>query len=348
MTEEQPAATPAVYDRPPGQRIPAVDIARGLAIIGMFVAHTIALSDQPETLANGRSSILFATLAGVSLGLVSGAARPMEPGPVRGQLRTSIAIRAAFLIVLGLALNALGTYIAIILDFYGVMFLVMLPLLFLPRRALVPLALGIAVLLPLLNFALDDLFPSVEALPLALQLPAWWLFLGYYPALTWVAFLIIGLVCVRSDLTRARTQGYMIAAGLLAMLAGYSPAWLVDPVIAEAHSGTTAEIVGSGGFAVAVLGALLWLTADQRGALGSGIRRLLWPLGAIGAMPLTIYTAQIVVIAVFSDIVPLWLLLLTMTIGSLLFASVWRPLLGSGPLERVVHWVSAMGTKQRS
>lgn len=346
MSEPQPAAAPAVHGRPPGERIPAVDIARGLAIIGMFVAHTIALSDSPETLANGRSAIMFATLAGISLGLVSGRDRPIEHD--RGRLRTSLAIRGCFLIILGVILALLDTYIAIILDFYGVMFLMVLPLLFLPRSALLAIGLGVAVVMPIINSAVEELYPSVESLPLLVQLPAWWLVLGYYPALTWIAFLLFGLVCARSDLTRPRTQGYMVVAGCAAMLVGYGSAALVSPLTAEAHSDSTAEILGSGGFAIALLGVLLYVTSAGRGAVGRGIRWLFWPFGAMGAMPLTIYTAQIVIIALLSDIVPLWMLLIGLTLGSLVFASVWRPLLGPGALERLVRWISAAGTRQRS
>lgn len=60
-------------------RIYGLDLARGIAILGMFTAHTIgggpAFWNHPSTwmgLVNGRSSILFALLAGVSLGIMSG------------------------------------------------------------------------------------------------------------------------------------------------------------------------------------------------------------------------------------------------------------------------------------
>ena len=52
-------------------RIAGVDLARGLAVIGMLAAHLLTIdafdAGRPETwidIANGRSSILFATLAG--------------------------------------------------------------------------------------------------------------------------------------------------------------------------------------------------------------------------------------------------------------------------------------------
>ncbi|HEY8589621.1 MAG TPA: hypothetical protein VIL55_08725, partial [Naasia sp.] len=59
-------------------RIGGVDVARGVALLGMFVAHL--LPGEGETLADGRSSVLFATLAGVSLGLMTGGANPAPRG----------------------------------------------------------------------------------------------------------------------------------------------------------------------------------------------------------------------------------------------------------------------------
>ena len=63
------------------QRIAGVDLARGLAVIGMIAAHVLWIEDFDfadaatwVAVVDGRSSILFATLAGVSIGLVTGAA----------------------------------------------------------------------------------------------------------------------------------------------------------------------------------------------------------------------------------------------------------------------------------
>ena len=68
---------------------------------------------------NGRSSILFAVLAGVSLALLSG-----RTDPVRGddlvRARTRILVRAAWVFAIGGALEALGTDVDIILGVYAV------------------------------------------------------------------------------------------------------------------------------------------------------------------------------------------------------------------------------------
>lgn len=72
-----------------GARLAGVDLARGLAVLGMFAAHLLWITDPfdwgtPGTwiaLVDGRSSILFATLAGVSIGLVTGGRVPLPPPP---------------------------------------------------------------------------------------------------------------------------------------------------------------------------------------------------------------------------------------------------------------------------
>ncbi|MEK8225302.1 hypothetical protein NKG05_02965 [Oerskovia sp. M15] len=66
---------------PAGDRIPGVDVARGVAILGMFAAHVGVTSDDFSTgdgwlsLVHGRSSILFAVIAGSRSRSSRGAAR---------------------------------------------------------------------------------------------------------------------------------------------------------------------------------------------------------------------------------------------------------------------------------
>src|SRR5690554_808019 len=135
-------------------RIDAVDIARGLAILGMFAAHAMPRADESELLVDGRSSILFATLAGVSIGLLSGGSDPPARGS-RGRIVQVVLIRALFVFLLGLLLWTLGSEIAIILDYYAVMFLLVLPLLFASRAVLAGVAVVVLFGAPVLADAVD-------------------------------------------------------------------------------------------------------------------------------------------------------------------------------------------------
>ncbi len=324
---------------PPDSRIAGVDIARGLAVLGMFVAHVLP-DGETENLADGRSSVLFATLAGVSLGLMTGGAEP-APRSERSRLVVAVTLRGLALILLGLLLWTLDSGIAIILDYYGSFFLVLLPVLFAPRAVLAPIALAcLTVGTAILDAAPDD--PRVLiGDDLLLWLPTEWWVTGYYPGLLWLGYLLTGLVLARSDLRRRATQLAMTAGGAAASLAGYGGALLLDRDV-SAHSNTLWEGLGAGGFAVAVIGLLLL------GARG-WVATVLWPLGAVGSMPLTIYTGQLVVLALFEGVHPFgaeaaeeWVLLAALVGGSLLAASLWRAFAGKGPLERLMARVSGL------
>ncbi len=337
--------------RPGTSRVVGVDVARGLAILGMFVAHAIPRFGAGELIVDGRSSILFATLAGVSLGIITGGAHPLERG-TRTARRQQIALRAIVLFVLGVGLSTLGSGIAIILDYYALMFLGVLPLLFLRVRVLAAIAVVLAIAAPTLAMAVGDERPDMNPLRYLAQL---YLLTGYYPALIWIPFLIAGLICVRSDLTRPRTQVFMIGLGAAASVLGYGAAAVLPGVTAEEHSGSTAEVFGSGGLAIAIVGALVWVTSPERRTAGRLIRGALWPLAATGSMALTIYTLQIITLAVAADLrdtsgaidYPGWPLLIGMTAASIVFASVWRRFLGNGPLERLMTLITRVPGPRR-
>lgn len=326
-------------------RVVGVDIARGLAILGMFVAHAAPRANGTELLVDGRSSILFATLAGVSLGLMTGAERPTPRG-IRSDRIVSIVLRAIFIFLIGIVLSSFDSDVAVILDYYGIMFLLLTPVLFFPRWALAAVGLGLLVLAPALGAGQGDVNTSRDTVAYFVD---YYFLNGYYPVLIWLPFLIAGLIVARSGLTQSRTQALMVVVGAFFAVAGYGAAALLPGVSAEAHSGSTAEVLGSGGFAIAIIGALLWLTASERASLGRALRGLLWPIAAAGSMALTLYTLQILALIGFVTVrdggdptVPAIVdypgvpLLVGMVLASLVFASLWRAFLGKGPLERML------------
>jgi uncharacterized membrane protein YeiB len=318
-------------------RIVGIDVARGLAVLGMFVAHTFPQETDRELIVDGRSAILFATLAGVSLGLLTGGAHP-DRSP-RRLARRGVAIRALYLFLLGAALSVLPSHIAIILDYYGVMFALMIPALFLPRIALGAIAAFLVVAAPLAAAWATDAGQQTGWAGVGAE----YFLVGNYPALVWLPFLLVGLLCTRSDLSRPRTQHGMMLGGTVAMVVGYGSALVIPFVSAEAHSGSAAEIVGSGGFAITLIGVLLWLDRFRVS------RFVLQPIAATGSMPLTIYTLQILLLAgcvAFADTAA-WVpeypglpLMFGLIIASVIFSMLWRRLLGAGPLERMLRRLS--------
>ena len=342
-------------------RIPGLDAARGLAILGMLAAHT--LPGDGNAFYDGRSSILFATLAGISLGLMTGGAHPVPRGAAvgdtsRGRARLSIVIRALLLIALGLGLWLLGTNIAIILDSYGFMFVVCVPLLFVNRWALGALAVLCAVLGPAAVEAIAAATSTIGPLPVAadsaLSIPVSCLD-SYYPAPVWLAYVLAGLALARFGVTRPRVLRIMIIGGAIVAALGYGlSAALGDPVVA--HSDTTAEAISSGALAIGIVGLAVAGAGRLAGGPGRMLvrplgRMLVRPLVAAGSMPLSIYTAQVLVIALVAELHPdassdafSWMLFISLAIGSLVFAVAWRLLFAQGPLE----WLFARLTLRRA
>lgn len=305
----------------------------------MMAAHLWPRTEtQGELLVDGRPSILFAVVAGMALGIVSGGAEPTSLR--RSDARWRLLIRAALLIALGVVLWMLPSGIAIILDYYGVMFVLLIPLLFLPRLALVAIA---AVLLATALALREWLFaagvPENEPWATASD----YLLVGYYPALLWLPLLIVGLVCARCDLSATRTRVVMLVLGVLVSLVGYGAAAVVPGVTAAAHSGTLAELLGSGGLAVALVAALLL-------ALTVGAA----PFVAIGRMPLTIYTGHVLVIAAFAELGPAGLfapevgipLFVVLTVVSAAVALLAMRARRRGPLEALLSYISGLPARR--
>ncbi|MFF3946826.1 DUF418 domain-containing protein [Streptomyces sp. NPDC001902] len=241
LDKKVPAA-PSPF-RPAGAgRLIGVDLARGLAILGMFAAH---VGPDPSVggplgwameLARGRSSALFALLAGFALVLLTGRPEP-RTGRAGRQAIGRVLIRAGLLIVLGYLLTDLGTSIDVIVSYYGLAFLLVLPLYRLRARTLALIAAATALVLPqvlyVLRVAIDNGGWSDTVIahdPLArltgsdgfLEL----LVTGDYPVLTWVSFLIAGMAVARLDLRRPGVHAKVAVCGAALAVLGYGGSWL--------------------------------------------------------------------------------------------------------------------------
>ena len=143
------------------ERLGGVDVARGLAVLGMITAHLApgAAGDPwprgAVQIADGRSSALFVVLAGVAVALLSGGAQPVE-GTERARARRRIVVRGALLIPLGLVLELFGAPLALILLQYALLFVLVGPFLGLRARTLLAVAAVVALVAPPLVFAARD------------------------------------------------------------------------------------------------------------------------------------------------------------------------------------------------
>ena len=364
-----PAARLRAYGA--GQRIVGVDIARGLAVLGMFGAHVGVQRSfdwlEPQSwsdVVNGRSSILFAVLAGVSIAIISSgrnATGPREPldGIPLVQARVRILVRAGLIFAIGAMLELLGTPVAVILPYYAVLFLMSLPFLRWPPRRLFVLAGLVAVIMPVVVFVprLPDQAIGFGPGQVLVDL----LVTGFYPSLVWIAFVLAGIGLGRLDLGAMRVQWWMLLAGVILAVAGYGGAAAVAPLVprgsalaglftSEPHSGSPFEVVGSTGFAIGVIA--LCLLASR-----IVLRWVLLPVAAVGSMALSAYTAQIIGLAFvvqLSDDGPAGLgfepgngVWLAFAVAALVACTAWFVLIGRGPLERFLTWISAWAADSR-
>ncbi|MCH6170585.1 heparan-alpha-glucosaminide N-acetyltransferase domain-containing protein [Pseudonocardia alaniniphila] len=224
MTE----STTETEDRAPVRlaRIEGVDLARGLALLGMIATHVFDAVDDngaptaATIVAAGRSAASFAMIAGVSLALISGRQRPLE-GRDLSAMRTGILVRAIVIGAIGLAIG-FSDDVDIILPYYAVLFLLAIPLLRLQPRMLVRIAIALAIIAPLLNTAMifaglprpDDnpTFATLFTDPVGLFQV---LFLtGYYPVLAYLAYICVGLAIGRCDLTSALVARRLLFGGI--------------------------------------------------------------------------------------------------------------------------------------
>lgn len=231
------ATTPSTAPRP-RVRYVGVDLARFIAIAGMMAAHLIAMkymlphtedSERPylevvSLVTNGTAAALFAVLGGVSI--VFATQKLLRNGQ-RWKATAAVAVRGAVLIVLGVALGSIDNSIIVILAYYGVAMILVSPLVAVRSWVLGAIAgvlalafgwlnihLRAAIQTPLegphtsISFLAQDPGVALRAL----------LVTGEYPAITWVTYLLVGMLIGRA-LTNAARQGTLgqVAAKLAAL-----------------------------------------------------------------------------------------------------------------------------------
>ena len=231
------------YGSPSTARIIGIDVARGLAVLGMYGAH-IGVTDafdwsQPLTwldLVHGRSSILFATLAGVSIAIISGRTATLTGVPLL-QARVRILVRAALIFAVGGLLEYLGTGVAVILPMYAALFVLSLPFLRWRSRRLF-IAAGITALLsPLLLLVRPDSFGVDTSLASSAFTDL--LFFGTYPGIIWMAFVFAGLAIGRLDLSSLRIQLRLLAVGIILAAVAYTIGGLGYTALAGEEGGSS-------------------------------------------------------------------------------------------------------------
>jgi len=210
---------------PVSPRIVGVDVARAVALLGMMSVHILPELDSSGRVTAafvvfaGRSSALFALLAGTGLALATGGRTP-RLRPWRG-VSAALLTRAAIVALIGLVLGQLSPPVAVILTNYGLLFVVALAVLAVPVRWLFALAGGWVLASPLLSHLARTSLPrgpgdqpSLTLLAHPVELVRALVLTGYYPIAQWTAYLLVGLAVGRLALGRTRTSATLVAVGL--------------------------------------------------------------------------------------------------------------------------------------
>lgn len=326
-----------------GGRDLGVDLARGIAIVAMIIAHVkvwwpfdhgavgYALAQV-----NNLASPLFCLLMGVSAGIVL--TRPRDT--VRGTpfvLRN--VVRGIVLVAVGLLLEQLDTFVAIVLQALGVVLVVGSPLVLLPVWAVGALVLTTFVLGPEANELARTQLEPTSSWALA-RLREWTLLSPYYRLTNLLPFFLAGALLARRGL-RTPDLRLVTLAGLAGLV--FVVAWRLtghDLAI----SGTLADNVSDLGLSFTALG--LTILAARTAALRRVVHALI-PVAAVGALPFTAYVLHVALIALVLRIwdpgrpwsawpLPSAAILLLTVLGGWL----WWTRRGRGPIERTLALVT--------
>ncbi|RRD48548.1 heparan-alpha-glucosaminide N-acetyltransferase domain-containing protein [Arachnia propionica] len=215
--------------RRPLPRVLGVDAARGLAVVGMIVAHSVtdrAFGEDPAGLlgfSHGRSSILFATVAGVALAIMSGGSRPPE-GEELLRVRLRLLGRAIALMGFAAILSLIPTPISVILASYAFWFVLALPALTWRPRTLLIVAACHALFGQLLTVMTSTWFvewgrPYANGTSFVPEMLA----SSVFPAFVWMSFVLAGMALGRYGLDNIASLRVFLATGLVMFIAFAAP-----------------------------------------------------------------------------------------------------------------------------
>lgn len=322
-------------------------------MFGMVVAHYVwaSLDTGPAAAVaramEGRAMPLFMLLGGVGVVLVT----RRSATPDRG-----LVIRAAILLGIGLLLDATVDRLAIVLQFYGLLFLLAPILRRLPSAVLL-ISAAVSTAIGGWSFQVvgdprqRSSFETIgEGWPFLRSL----LFDGYYPFFPVFAFFAVGIVVARLDLRDRRLAAILAAAGTVVgvgtVLAAeaVATALSVDPVASgpgrtfdgarlldvTGHSAMPAWVISATGTSLAVLGLSL-LAARYLPALTR-------PVAVLGTVALSFYVFQAIATLVVTSpsqtgLAREWLNVAILYGGFTAAAMVWKRWFRAGPLEALLR-----------
>lgn len=338
-------------------RITGLDLARGFALLAVFVAHTAPIGpNSPVPLnwlefADDIAAPLFTTLVGVSAGLAVRNAAVAGPVP-RGRLVVAFAVRGVLLIVLGLLAGLAGATVIPILHYLGAVTLLLLPVLFLRPRWLVALS---AAMVIVSSLALEPasklhkwlMIESIVEQSLWAELGkhlVGFFFADYgYRVSSLLVWALAGLAISRLVFAeRQRIRGLAVAG--LALLVAATALSTVTGGTLSSYSGTAPELLKSLGLACTIIALSCWLASTP-------FVKVLGPVITLGSMTLTFYLAHIAALGLWTRLTGMtddkWSILFALCAGSLITAALIRRRWRRGPLEWLMAQASSASMGRR-
>ncbi len=370
-----------------GSRLVGIDAARGIALVGMVAVHVFSADTENGgvslawALASGKSSALFAILGGVGLAFMSGRQSPPRGAEwIRVILRQLI--RAVVIIAIGFLLGAVAPWedIALILPYLGVMFAIGALLTPFGPRTLLTLGLTWAVAAPFLSMYLRLGLPTMPRHNITFETfladPSGdtirLLFTGFFPVITWISYIMIGMGLGRTNLGSRRNAAGLIAGGVtvtliawgatLVLLQQFDVRSRIAAVVMEHTSLDTFTdylVFGADGELPTDTWWWLGINAPHTGTpldllytagiamtvigvcLGishvTGSRMAL--LAVPGSMTLTLYAMHALLTELLGDL-PEPMHFAVQSIILVTFAMVWHRFIPRGPLEGMLAWLT--------
>jgi len=303
----------ATDDRRPGRRDDAIDVARAVAILGMFVIHAVLVLSvtYPRSgplafvlwVCDGRAAATFVTLAGF------GVARLAAKHPIAN---ADITLRKRAVILWTMGVLNLIIWPGDILRVYGVALLAAPMMLKWRARTRVLLSIGLLALFTIGIAVLD--WTRHWNLQTLTYLDVWTIegfvrnlfFDGFRPVVPWLAFFLMGTVLADMDLSDVRLHRRMLAFGLLALgvslglsigldglLLQHAPQ--IDALTREGLVGTT-SLPPMPLFMLSAIGTTSLLLGGVLLVVTVAPARLVAMLAAMGRRALTWYVLHVVVL----------------------------------------------------
>lgn len=213
-------------------RLVGVDAARGVSLLGMITLHALYEADAAgrptwsDLAFSGKAAAAFALLAGVGVTFATGRrpVRRADAGPTVAML----AVRALAIGTIGLFLSGSDTVLnSVILPYLAVVFLLAIPLVFLPTWAVAVIGVALATAGPAANHILLPHLPDPSlANPTFARLaddPVGMLtelsLTGFYPSPAWLAYMCAGILIGRLNLAKVRVAAALLAGGTVLAVA---------------------------------------------------------------------------------------------------------------------------------